>query len=490
MTFQSRTTVHRAGLGAAVLGLTLVSSVAGAQSNLPPPDVTTPGGGPASPAAPTPTTPAAAPWQERFDELDRRTRVLEAQKEHGAQNRPDSTHPVAEGPISQSDENGFTIVSRDRLYQVRLKGLLQFDGRAFVGDSTLSPLDTFVVRKIRPILAGTLLGVTDFFLSPDFGNNAVVVADAFLDVHPFPWLRVRFGKFKEPYGLERLQADQDLTFIERALDQSLTPQREIGVQIWGDIAGGIVRYEAGVYNGAADNAITDIDNNGPKTLGGRVFLQPFNTESLRRLGRLGIGLAGSTGTESGAVASTSLGAFKSAGQNTVFSYLTSTTDTTLNVFAAGRHSRINPQIYYYNGPFGLLGEWVKEHQGVQQGKATGEYNNSAGHVTASVAFGGDVTYEGVKPRHPLDLAAGALGALEVGFRYNWLEIDDAVFPTGADPAKSVREVKGYGVALNWQLSRNLKASGNYEQTRYTGGAANGTDRKTENALIGRFQAAF
>ncbi len=489
MTFGSRTTVHRsevARVGVAVLGLILSAGVAHAQDAPPAPDVTTPEGPPGGPAIAGP--PPA--WQDRFDELDRRTRVLESQKGQGASLPPDNAHPVAEGPISQADESGFTIVSRDRAYQVRLKGLLQVDGRAFIGDSTLSPLDTFVLRKIRPILAGTLLGLTDFFFSPDFGNNAVVVADAFLDVHPFPWLRLRLGKFKEPYGLERIQADQDLTFIERALDQGLTPQREIGVQLSGDIAGGLVRYEAGIYNGTADNAITDIDNNASKTFGGRIFVQPFNTEALRGLGRLGVGVAASSGIEGGSAASTSLGAFKSAGQNTVFTYLTSTSDTTLNVFAGGRHSRINPQLYYYNGPFGFLGEWVKEHQGVQQGNATGAYNNSAGHITASIAFGGDVTYEGVKPKHALDLAAGTFGAIEIGVRYNWLKVDGAAFPTGTDPAKSVQEAKGYGVALNWQLSRNLKASANYEQTRYTGGAAKGADRKTENVLIGRFQTAF
>jgi phosphate-selective porin OprO and OprP len=87
---------------------------------------------------------------------------------------------------------------------------LQFDGRAFP-DSPLAPNDTFGVRKIRPILAGTVLGLTDFFFSPDFGNlttptSAPFVSDAYLDTHPRPWLRIRVGKFKQPYGLERLQA--------------------------------------------------------------------------------------------------------------------------------------------------------------------------------------------------------------------------------------------------------------------------------------------
>jgi phosphate-selective porin OprO/OprP len=486
------------GVGALALASTLVSGVAHAQAAAP--SVTTPEGSTGAPAAAgvtTTTTPAdaAPPWQERLDEIDRRTRALETQNAAAAPVRADNAHPVAAGPISQADENGFTLVSGDRNFQVRFKGLLQFDGRAFLGDSALSPLNTFVVRKIRPILAGTLLGLTDFYFSPDFGNGTsagtgtVIVADAFLDTHPFPWLRFRVGKFKQAYGLERLEADQDLTFIERALDQYLTPQREVGVQVWGDVAGGILRYEGSVTNGNPDNSIGDVDTNGPKTLGGRVFIQPFNTDALRGLGRLGVGFAASTGTELGTAAAPQLGSAKSAGQNTIFAYLTSTTDTTLNVFASGRHTRLNPQIYYYNGPFGLLGEWVKEYQEVQQAKAKGAYNNQAGHITASAALGGDVTFEGVKPHHPLDVAAGTYGALELGVRYDWIKLDDAAFPTGVTAA-SVHEAKSFGVALNWQLSRNLKLSGNYEETTFTGGLAKGADRKSENALIGRFQTAF
>ena len=438
---------------------------------------------PPPPVAPTAVpTVAAPPWQGRYDEIELRTRALEKN---------------AVGPIFQTDENGFAIISREGLYQIRWKGLLQVDGRAFLNDSTLANNDTFVARKIRPILAGTVLGLTDFYFAPDFGNNAQIVADAFLDTHPRPWLRLRFGKFKQPYGLERLQADQDLVFIERGLDQNLTPQREVGVQLWGDVAGGIVRYEVGLFNGTPDYGLQDIDNNKWKTWGGRIFIQPFNTPGLRSLGRLGLGIAGSTGVENGSTALTSgaasntwLPAFKSAGQNTIFNYISSTTDTTLTIVANGRHSRVNPQLYYYKRFFGLLAEWVHEYQSIGRGGVTGALNNSAGHVTASVAIGGEESYEGVKPRHSVDFSRGEYGALELGFRYNWLRVDSAAFPTAADPNKSVAKADGYGVALNWQLSRNLKASANFEQTWFTGGGAKGANRKTEDALIGRFQIAF
>jgi phosphate-selective porin OprO/OprP len=433
------------------------------------------------------------------DEIDQRTRILERQQEL-AREASAGISPAPASAIVEADENGFSISSPDRQYQIRFKGLLQVDGRRFfTSDPTLQSSDTFILRRVRPILDGTLLGLVDFRFSPDFGNNTTAILDAYIDTHPLPWLRLRAGKFKEPLALERLQADQDVTFIERALDSNLTPQRETGLELWGDIGGGVLRYEAGVFNGNADNAITDVDSDHAKSFEGRIFVQPFNTEALSFLGRLGIGIAGSSGNEKGVSTLSApnpwMGTVKSIGQQTIFSYLTSTTDATQTVVAYGRHTRVNPQLYYYNGPFGLLGEWVHEYQEVAQLASTGAplgigaYNNSAGHLTISGALGGDVTYEGVKPHKPLDLTGGTYGALELGLRYSWLDIDSAAFPTGADPTKSVGKAKDFGVALNWQLSRNIKASGNYDETSFTGGVKN-ANRPTEKVAMGRFQISF
>ncbi len=66
--------------------------------------------------------------------------------------------------------------------------------------------------------------------------------------------RFRVGKFKAPIGLERLQSDADLPVLERGLDQNLSSSRELGVQLWGDIAGGIVNYAIGIFNGAIDSS--------------------------------------------------------------------------------------------------------------------------------------------------------------------------------------------------------------------------------------------
>ena len=141
----------------------------------------------------------------------------------------------------------------------------------------------------------------------------------------------------------------------------MSAQRDIGIQLWGDVAGGqLLRYEAALLNGATDSGLNDVDSTYAKSLAGRIFVQPFAVTSLRWLGRLGLGFAAQSGFEKGSAAvvgglaaGTWLGPFKSIGQNTIFSYASSTTDPSQTVVALHRHTRLNPQLYYYYRSVGL-----------------------------------------------------------------------------------------------------------------------------------------
>ncbi len=455
---------------------------------LPPsPSGAVPAPAPAEPA-PVPATPGPdlAALQTRLGVLEQRTQALEAERTRLLSQPAPAPRPAA--ATVTADESGFALTSADRQYQFRLKAQLQVDGRRFFNDWIIEANDTFLVRRARPIIAGTLFGLTDFYLAPDFGNNTVALYDAYLDTHPWPWLRLRVGKFKGPVGLERLQSDSDLVVVERALDANLSSQREVGIQLWGDVAGGVVHWDLGIFNGNPDNGLNDIDSNHAKSFAGRLFVQPFALEPLRIAGRLGIGIAASTGNEKGSATAPWLNPFKSPGQQTIFSYLASTPANT--VFAQGRHTRINPQLYYYIGPFGLLAEWVKEYQELANSIGTGAVNNNAAHATASVVIGGAASYEGIKPTHPLSVANGTFGAVEVALRYEYLKIDTDAFPTAADPSKSISRARSGGVALNWQLTRNIKASADFIQSWFDGGAPNKGNRATEKVGLARFQVYF
>jgi hypothetical protein len=76
-----------------------------------------------------------------------------------------------------------------------------------------------------------------------------VVQDAWVDVKLHAAARVKVGKLKSPFGLERLQSATALGFVERGFPTALAPNRDVGVQVWGDVAGGVVSWAAGVFDG-------------------------------------------------------------------------------------------------------------------------------------------------------------------------------------------------------------------------------------------------
>ena len=50
--------------------------------------------------------------------------------------------------------------------------------------------------------------------------------EAYMQLNYFSRANLRVGKFKPPVGLERLQSDDDTSFIERGLPTLLVPSRD------------------------------------------------------------------------------------------------------------------------------------------------------------------------------------------------------------------------------------------------------------------------
>ena len=138
---------------------------------------------------------------------------------------------------------------------------------------------------------------------------------------------------------------------------------------------------------------------------------------------------GSPAISNGTVPNTFLGAFRTADQVNFFTYLTSTTDIYATVFAIGRHTRLNPQLYYYFGPVGLMAEYVHEYQEVAKGGTRAVVKNDSATAPSRTSTAATIAFDGVTPKHPFDLAAGHIGAFELGVRYEWLQVDDDAFPT-------------------------------------------------------------
>lgn len=389
--------------------------------------------------------------------------------------------PPAPAAQAKADKDGFVIQSEDGAYRLRVGGYVQADGRFYLEDSDKLGTDTFVLRRVRPIVQGTLAKYVDFYVNTDFGGGTVVVQDAYLDAHYSPKFRVRAGKFKPPVGFERLVSGQSLLFVERALPTALVPNRDVGVQLHGELGGGVLTYAGGLFNGVLDGGSADSDTNDSKDLAGRVFLQPFKRGKGAAFKNLGLGLAATTGQQDGA-----LPTYKSGGQLTFFSYAT-------GVAAAGTRTRLAPQASWSYKRVGLLGEWARSEQEIRKGATSPvvRIEHRAWQAALAIVLTGEDAAPGaVKPKSVFEPGKGA-GALELAARINGFDADEDAFALGlADPAKSARKARAWGLGLNWYLNRHLKQSVDYERTKFTGGAASDGDRRAENALFIRSQISF
>src|SRR4030095_15476165 len=126
--------------------------------------------------------------------------------------------------------------------QLRLRGTMHLDGR-YLPDDDHGVIDTFQATRVRPTIEGTLGGIYDFKFMPDFGQGRTVIQDAYVVGRFAPGFQVTAGTFKPPVGLERLQSANDIRFVARAFPTSLAPNRDIGLQIGGNLLGERLAYQ-------------------------------------------------------------------------------------------------------------------------------------------------------------------------------------------------------------------------------------------------------
>jgi phosphate-selective porin OprO/OprP len=436
--------------------------------------------------------------KRQIQELDQKVRVLERKAE--LDNETTQTKSQA-SPRLTAGVDGFSFSSADTNFVLKLRGYVQTDARFYLGDN-IPANDTFLMRRVRPIIEGTVYKYYDYRIMLDFGSaitssasNNGFLQDAYLNVHYWPQFQIQVGKFKPPIGLERLQSGANLLFAERGYPTQLVPNRDVGVQLHGQILDGVFAYQAGVFNGVQDAASgdSDVGSDDHKDVAGRVFLQPFKKSSVEPLKGLGVGVAGTWGNQAG-----TLPGYKTPGQQTFFSYVTGA-GTNANVTADGTHWRIVPQAYYYWGPFGVFGEYALSSQNVRGDAGGGaptfrNPHNRAWQVAGSWFLTGEQnSFNPVKPEHPLNFANHDWGAVELAARYGELAVGQELFGSPAfATSPSANKAKSWGVGVNWYLNKNIKLTLDYDQTDFKGGstAPRQVTAQNEKVIITRAQFSF
>ena len=435
---------------------------------------------------------------QKMESLERRVQSAEesaTKREH--------ENPVI---ISNQDKynSGFGIQSADGRNKIQFGGLIQLDNRQYF-EKNIGDINGYDVRRIRPIIQGTIDGIYDFKFQPEYGDNKVAgsaansgVSDAYINARFRPWFPVQVGKFPPDVGLERLESSNFNKFIELStVSNNILPNRDVGISMHGGILENKIYYAAGVYQGVIDggDAVTSQSYNGARDYALRLFATPFKGDSKAWAG-LGVGIAATYGDayqSSSVVGASGLPNYKSGGQESTFFVYGA------QVSADGARARISPQAYYYYGPYGLIAEYAQVIQGVSNavGNKKATLYNEAWQITGSwLLTGEDATHnDPVSPRLPFNASGDGWGALELVARYQETNIDRIALSDGwaiSNPSSGLvaRSAKTLGAGINWYLTKNIKVAVNYELTSYEKFISQLNVRPDESYLLTRFQLAF
>jgi len=186
------------------------------------------------------------------------------------------------------------------LLQVQYEGgdVFAFEGR--FGSAAIK--DRFRVRRARINVIGEFAEQFDFKLEGEFaqsdvgltvrdtsgktlGSNSTRQAfgglDLFVNWHRYPEFQIKAGQWKAPFGLEQISPDPKLFTLERSqVTSALTPERQVGIQIWGKPFANVfpeqkdlLTYYAGMFNGDGRNIA--VNDNSEFMYVGRIELQPW-----------------------------------------------------------------------------------------------------------------------------------------------------------------------------------------------------------------------
>jgi phosphate-selective porin OprO and OprP len=436
--------------------------------------------------------------REQLQALDQKVKILERNRELDTESADARSKTL---PSVNLGAGGLSIGTGDSNFVLNIRGYVQADSRTFLDDDeSLKGNDTFGLRRVRPVIEGTVWKDFAYRLMLDFGSgitsatgNNAFLQDGYVNFNHWDEVQLQVGKMKEPVGLERLQSGRNLLFIERGLPTQLVPNRDVGVQLHGKLWGNTLGYQIGYFNGVEDGGSGDLETTDDgKDIAARLFAHPFDQTDIEPLKKLGLGIAVTHGQHEGALRN-----YSTAGQQVWYRWRTGagTNGATANVTSDDNTTRFAPQAYYYWGPFGVFGEYVVSSRDAVSAAGTASrqerLDNHAWQIALSYFLTGEENSFGqVTPKRPFAWGGGGWGAWEIIARVGQLRIDDEAFNDGNGDGRpdfasdnSPSRVREWGVGLNWHLNRNIKASVNYISTDFKGGGFASPTRDLQTAAV-------
>jgi phosphate-selective porin OprO/OprP len=180
----------------------------------------------------------------------------------------------AQTPLRAYYDDDFILATGDGAFELRVGGNLHMDTRLYRAEvpGAVQNLD---IRRARIDLFGRVHRRFTFRVQPELSGSPYL-RNAWVDWEAARALHLRWGQMKVPFSTSWLTQDNNLNFVERGTASPVHPFFDRGFMARGELFGGGVVYDVGVYTGAgadADASRGDIDS-GEEWVA-RLFVRPL-----------------------------------------------------------------------------------------------------------------------------------------------------------------------------------------------------------------------
>lgn len=371
---------------------------------------------------------------------------------------------------------------------IDLKGRIQLDGRRFDPELFEDRVD---IRTLRVGLKGDLTRHLDWELereideiydadaNPDLVEVGLIEPtwrfgdwkDVFINWSTFDAVRVKGGRFKMPFGLEQNTSVSDLDFAYRTAGSTkIAPGRDRGVMAYGELFGGSLVYEAGVFDDDGDNgeleeprfliAGEDLEGIGPSV-------------AARVVGEVLRGLPVHDRLKGAEVGVAFTRAYVPEGLNSLRGEDIWGYDFFAPVYVEGYRHRVGLQFDWSPGPAGFRAEWMQSReQRLGQSNRNEDLSDLIGtawYASATWIVTGENKDGNLTPADPL--FAGGLGLVEIAARYDQLSFRSAsetgvAFRNPRSDFLLPNTLRTVTVGANWLVNRWLKVVANAIRQSY------------------------
>lgn len=401
---------------------------------------------------------------------------------------PTATPASAPAPASQPDGNdmrvywkeGLRLDSHNGAFKLKFGGRIQSDWFLFSeGDEIKTEFgdskNGSEIRRARIFIGGTIYDDFEFKAQYDFDHDVVSTNDLWISAKNVPVLgTIKFGHFKEPFGLERLTSSKDDSFAEEAVASALGISRNLGVQVSNSAFDQRLAWAVGVFEETL-NLDTRTEGNEGISITGRISGLPLLNEKGDRYLHLGLSASHRNINEFAKASRAETHA------SNVLAIVSFPETDTVNLLGS--------EIAYTRGPLHLSGEFnlafIHSDRGYDDADLSGFYAQAGYFLTGEHRRYkmGSGFFDKVIPKNNFTWKeGGGKGAWEVVTRYSHLDLEDNMYTGG--------ELNDISLGLNWYLNPNMRVILNYVHAELDDGLLGPGKSDTTDAVVSRIQVTW